>query len=118
MESAPTIIDALAEPTSYGLVEFACSTHSRLGRHWYSRHDGKLAVRIRLTEDDDMASSKGLKHAFDQLETYVGKLPVFLSGVFRALLVLLGNSSISIDRAGRRGVTPSPTSLFNFMRAS
>ena len=114
--SAPLIIDDLEEQVAYVLVDCACSKHSRLGHERYSRHEGKLAVRIRLTEDDDMTSSKGLRHAFNSVEPYVRKVPGFLLGILPCTLWTA--VAILTDRAGRRGVTFSPISSFNFMRTS
>ena len=75
-----TVIPDVAEKVAYVLVEFACSKTSRLGRERYSRHDGKLVVRIRLTEEMDMTSARGINQAFRLIEPYVGKVPVFLWG--------------------------------------
>ena len=55
------VIPDVGEKVAYVLVELACSKTSRLGRERYSRHNGKLVVRIRFTEDMDMASARGLK---------------------------------------------------------
>ena len=56
------------------------NTDSKLSCDRYSRHDGKLVVRIRLTEEDDVTASKGLDRVLALVKPYIGKVPVFLWG--------------------------------------
>ena len=107
----------IAEEVSYVLVEFCCSKDSRLSCDRYSRHDGKVVLRIRLTEEHDMTSQAGLRWALAEVEPFLGKVPVFLWG---SLLCTLGSpwQKLNYKRPGWGAREEFLTNQFTALHAS